>query len=350
MGRNIPVKRSGIVVPVTEIIAAPAFPAISAATPAQNPYHVYLSSLGSDESRRTMQGCLDRLAGLLGFPDGESVPWGLLRFEHTAALRAKLMQKTVAAEDGHTVTFSPSSINKHLTALRKVLESAWLLGQMTAEDFHRARSIKSIKGGPRDQVGRALAEQEIAAMLAVCLASSALSGTRDAALIAVLQSTGMRRDEVATARRSNYDPGERTLRITGKGGRTRATHIHEVAAIYLGQWLAATEETIVGPLFCPIDRWGNALNRHLTATSVAMVISKRRRQAGLPRLSPHDFRRTFAGELLDNGVDLVRVQQLMGHGSPETTSGYDRRPARQRQAAVETLSLPRPEDLAKPLN
>lgn len=83
----------------------------------------------------------------------------------------------------------------------------------------------------------------------------------------------------------------------------------------------------------------------MSPDAIAAALNRRRVEAGLPRLSPHDLRRTFAGALLDNGVDLVRVQQLMGHASPNTTSGYDRRPGRQRRAAIDTLTLPSPEEL-----
>ena len=58
-----------------------------ALAPGADPYRAYLDSLGSAESRRTMRGCLDRIAQLLsGDPDttGEGQPWHLLRYEHTS--------------------------------------------------------------------------------------------------------------------------------------------------------------------------------------------------------------------------------------------------------------------------
>ncbi|MEV8638348.1 tyrosine-type recombinase/integrase [Streptosporangium sp. NPDC051023] len=331
---------------MSEIVPAEQLPVLPPPPRSENPYWTYLSSLDSEESQRTMRFCLERLARILGYPNGESVPWGMLRFQHTAALRAELAKQVSIDRDGTAAPWSPSTINKHLVALRKVLEAAWMLGQMTAEEFHRAKAVKSAKGGRRAKAGRNIAEEEVVAMLTVCLTAGDLIGLRDAAVIALLQSTGVRREELSNARRSDYDPGERSLRITGKGNTSREVYIHEVAARYLGRWLAITED-IRGPLFAPVNRWGQAVHRPMTPDAVAKMINRRRLQAGLPRLSPHDFRRTFAGALLDDGVDLARVQQLMGHLSPTTTADYDRRPGRQRKAAVEGLAkrLPRPEDL-----
>lgn len=332
---------------IVHVATGPPLPEIAHRSADQNPYYVYLNSLPQESARRTMRGCLDHIAGILtGQRDGSVVPWGLMRYAHTAALHARLITETHTGRDGTVAPWSPSTVNKHLTALRRVLKEAWRLGQMAAEDYERATDFKNVPGNRRGVAGRSIAEQEFAALLTVCLAAGAPIGLRDAAIVAVLQSTGIRREELAAANRADYDPGERLIRVTGKGGKSRAVHVHEVAALYLGRWLNISEH-IRGPLFCPIDRWGNIAPRRMSADAVAKAVNKRRLEAGLPRLSPHDFRRTLAGDLLDNGVDLVRVQQIMGHASPKTTAEYDRRPERERKAAIETLAarLPRPEDL-----
>ena len=56
--------------------------------------------------------------------------------------------------------------------------------------------------------------------------------------------------------------------------------------------------------------------------------------------TPHDLRRTFAGEMLDAGVDLVTVQKLMGHASPVTTSRYDRRDEKTKMEAATKIHFP----------
>ncbi|WP_185845149.1 site-specific integrase [Nonomuraea sp. WAC 01424] len=168
-----------------------------------------------------------------------------------------------------------------------------------------------------------------------------------AGVIAVLASTGARRAELAGARREHYDPGERSLRIVGKGNKEREVYLTEESAVYVGAWLARTVWR-TGPLFLPIDRWGIVARRHLTTKAVADTVNTARDAAGLPRLTAHDFRRTFIGELLDSGADLATAQALVGHANPTTTARYDRRPAATRRAAVARLHIPRPEDLEAP--
>lgn len=70
------------------------------------------------------------------------------------------------------------------------------------------------------------------------------------------------------------------------------------------------------------------------------MLTKRAALAGVKDLSPHDWRRTFAGDLLDAGADLVTVQKLMGHADPKTTAAYDRRPDAAKRRAVDLLHVP----------
>jgi len=314
---------------------------------AQNPYHVYLDSLKSAESRRTMRGCLNHITAMLADVSGqeiiaEAVPWGALRFQHAANIRARLTQETRTVR-GETAPLSPSYINVHLAALRGVLKAAFNLGHLGADDLARAREALKNVTGSRLPAGRNLADAEQAAMLRVCL-DGTLAGIRNAAIVALLCATGARRAEVAAARREHYDPGGRALRIVGKGDRQREVYVNEDAAVYLGAWLAQLDGR-TGALFVPIDKWGHLANRHMSTRAVGAVIDDVRRRAGLPRLTPHDFRRTFIGQLLDDGTDLATAQALAGHASPVTTAGYDRRPAAARKAAANRLRLPRPEDL-----
>lgn len=317
----------------------------------ENPYLLYLANLGGAESRRAMRGCLERIVVLLTAPEGDPPPggWGVafhwheIRYQHTALISAILREQVTTRPGQPPQPWAPSYVARHLNALSGVLKQAWKVGLMSAEDYHRAIQMERPRG-TREKTGRSIGGDEIAAMLAACLESDPPRGVRDAAIIAVLHSTGLRRAELAEARRREYNPGDRSLRIIGKGDRERIVYLHQDSAWYLNDWLRSSED-VRGPLVCPLDRWGNVIGRHMDPSSIGNVIDRRRREAGLTRMTPHDFRRTFAGEMLDSGADLVQVRDLLGHRSTEVTAGYDRRPARQRKAAVDKLKLPEPQAL-----
>ena len=68
------------------------------------------------------------------------------------------------------------------------------------------------------------------------------------------------------------------------------------------------------------------------------LVKARAKKAGVDNFSPHDFRRTFCSELLDDG-DLFTVQDLAGHVSPLTTKKYDRRGEARKLLAVQKLKF-----------
>jgi integrase len=78
----------------------------------------------------------------------------------------------------------------------------------------------------------------------------------------------------------------------------------------------------------------------LTSQAVLFILQKRGKEAGVENFSTHDFRRTFISGLLDN-TDIVTVQKLAGHASPELTSRYDRRGEETKRQAVQSISVPR---------
>ena len=317
-------------------MSLPALPDLGSlpAQPVSDPYHVYLDSLASAESKRTMKGCLDRIARVLtGQEDaiGAGQPWHLLRYEHTVRIR------TILADQG----WSPAYVNKHLVALRRVLKEAWRLGQCSAEDYARASDLAPVKH-TRLPAGRHIPPEVVGAALSACTDDTA--GRRDAALIAALYTTGCRRAELASLSLADYDPGGRSLHVRGKGDKERLVYLTADAISLLERWLTARGNA-QGALFCPISRSGRVRLRDrrpvpLTGQGIADILARRMGEAGAAKRTAHDFRRTFIGELLDAGVDLATAQALVGHSSPATTARYDRRPDSTRREAVDRLRLP----------
>jgi hypothetical protein len=103
---------------ITTTDAALALPTVHDTPADRNPALVYLASLGSPAAKRTMRQALAVSAGILtnGALNAEELPWGALRFQHTAALQAALRQRYTAA-----------GANKILSAVRGVLRAAWQL-------------------------------------------------------------------------------------------------------------------------------------------------------------------------------------------------------------------------------
>jgi len=177
----------------------------------RNPAAVYLAGLGLG-SRRSQAAALAKIANLLtGSPDILACNWAALRFQHTAAIRAKL-----AAQ------YAPATVNRILCALRGTLKAAWRLELMTAEDYHRARDLEGARGEALP-AGRALSPGEIGALMQACELDTTPAGVRDAALIACLYPGGLRREEVVRLDLGDYSPGDGALTVR-HGKRNKARH------------------------------------------------------------------------------------------------------------------------------
>jgi site-specific recombinase XerD len=174
-------------------------------------------------------------------------------------------------------------------------------------------------------------------------------GVRDAAMGTLLYVGGLRETKLASLRLSDYDPQARTLRFRGKGNKERRVYAEGGADLLLSAWLGLRGEgEPEEPLFLPVRKDGKIqhLDLHgekkasLSDQSVYQVVKRRHREAKIREVSPHDFRKTFVGDLLDAIGDLSRVQKLAGHSDPATTARYDRRGEWAMREAASHLHVP----------
>jgi len=340
------VDRAQIETRALEIVAVPAtLPAAPIALPAPrppalDPARVYLGSL-RPSGRRSMAARLRLVATLLGAPVPELVRWEALRFAHVAALVAHLVAP-VAPVDGSDpgLGLSPASVNATLAALRGVATAAWNLGLLDIEDLARIKAVKPVRGESLP-AGRAVAAGELRALADVCAADAGPAGVRDAALIAVLYSAGLRRAELAALQLDDYNPLTAALTVRrGKGSKGRVLPLERGAAAALADWLELRGPR-PGALFVRINKHAQLWGTGLSAQAVYTILRKRAAAAGLVEaVSPHDLRRTFVGDLLDAGADIATVQKLAGHANVTTTSRYDRRGDAAKRQAVDKLHFP----------
>jgi integrase/recombinase XerD len=328
----------------------------------QNPAAVLIAAQPSINTKRSKQQALDKIAYYLQhgqFPTDTdetkglcfSMDWSRLEYQHTAAIRAALMNQ-----------YKPGSVNVMLAALRGVIKECANLGYISPDTERAAIKVKNVKG-ETVPAGRDLKSGEIAALFRVCngdidrktkLLTNA--GVKDAAIIAVLYIGGLRRSEVVGLDVSDYDAesGKITIRL-GKGRKERTVYAGE-AGPYLDLWLErrGTETDQAAALFLPVNKGDKIeysqkqqkvdtyLPARLTSQSVYNMLLKRGEEAKIEDFSPHDFRRTMVGDMLEAGVDLAQVQKIAGHASPITTARYDRRPEEGKRVAASKLHIPRP--------
>jgi integrase len=297
----------------------------------QNAAAVYVASLNSEAGRRTMRQALNLCAGLLssGNDDALTFAWQDIRFQHLAALRSKLQEH-----------YKPATVNKMLAAVRGVLKAAWQMGQITAEDYHKAVSVKSVKNDTLP-AGRELTIGELTALMSACVNDKTNAGARDAAIIALMYSCGLRREEVVRLDLADYDAESGRLVVRGKGGKERTAYIIGGAARAMSDWLAVRGDA-PGALFVAINKSGriDASYKHMTPKTVYKMLAKRADDAGVKAFSPHDLRRTFVSDLLEAGADITTVAKMAGHASVTTTARYDRRPEDAKRKAASLLHVP----------
>lgn len=302
----------------------------------QNPALVYLASLAPG-SRRTMTDALSLIAGILTNDQAgiETLPWRDLRYPHTMAVRAVLAQR-----------YSFATANKMLSALRGTLKAAWRLEQMTAEEYQRAIDVPRVQGETLP-AGRSLSIGEIVSLMDVCRRDKKPAGARDAALLSLLYGCGLRRAEVAALALSDYNSTDGTLKISGKRNKQRLVPVVGGAANAVNAWLAVRGDS-PGALFVATKKGGKlrltpdstGLIPGMTAQAIYLLLIERAKQCGVAPFSPHDFRRTFVGDLLDRGADIATVQKLAGHANVTTTARYDRRGETAKRRAAELLHVP----------
>lgn len=229
-------------------------------------------------------------------------------------------------------------MSKALSALRRTLRSAWLLDQMSAEDYHKAASIENVKNDVLP-AGRKLSKCEIADLIEVYQGDRSAAGSRDAALISLMYIGGLRRSEVAGLDLEDYASDTAQLVVRGKGNKERTVYLANGATLAMTDWLGV-RGLDPGALFLPINKGGTIGSKRMTAQAIYNILSKRAGQAGVRKFSPHDLRRTFVSDLLEAGADIAIVARMAGHANVQTTARYDRRPEEAKIKAAEMLHVP----------
>lgn len=217
------------------------------------------------------------------------------------------------AAETHRRGLSPRSVARRLSAIRSFLRALVVAGRLKA---NVATDVSAPK--PRRRLPATLDADQVAQLLEAS-GDDALT-LRDRAMLELFYSSGLRLAELVNLDLNDLDFGDQTVRVTGKGNKTRILPVGRHALEAIRQWLperagvAAKDETAVF-----VSRKGG----RLAARSVQARLDRWAKVKGSGRhLHPHLLRHSFATHLLESSGDLRAVQELLGHASISTTQVY----------------------------
>ena len=220
--------------------------------------------------------------------------------------------RTFAARE-HRDGLNPRSVQRRLSALRGFFN--YLIREDVVE-ANPAADIRAPKAAKR--LPKTLDVDQVASLLAR-KPTDALS-YRDLAMLELLYSSGLRLSELAGLDVIDLDLADRTVRVLGKGSKTRVLPVGKQAIAALRAWLSERQSLVKGAV--PALFLGQS-GRRLGARAIQKRIGRWAVTSDLNvPVNPHLLRHSFATHLLESSRDLRGVQELLGHADISTTQVY----------------------------
>ncbi|NGZ76905.1 tyrosine-type recombinase/integrase [Saccharibacillus alkalitolerans] len=228
------------------------------------------------------------------------------------------VRRFFAETDGADTDIGETAVQKYaLALLEKGLSHAYVNQAISALKFHfryvlnRPKSNGYVRPKKESKLPDVLSLGEVVRLL------KSVPNLKHKTILYLTYTSGLRVSEVVRLRPTDCDRERHIVKVRqGKGRKDRQTLLSEAAAGVLERYIE--QEQPEGWLF-PGQREG----RHLTERSAQKVFEKALLQAGIRKeVSIHSLRHSFATHLLENGIDLRYIQELLGHQSVRTTERY----------------------------
>jgi len=231
--------------------------------------------------------------------------------DHWPKITAHHIRQLIAAQ--HRAGLSGRTIARLLSAIRTFYQ--YLIREQVAE-HNPATGISAPKSPHR--LPRTLDTDQVARLLEIN--DDTPLGVRDRALLELFYSSGLRLSELVSLNLHDVDLADATVRVTGKGAKTRIIPVGRYALDALGRWvgiragLAGVDEPAMF-----VGRTGKRLTNRAVQARVKLWAQ---RQGVDFKVHPHMLRHSFASHLLESSGDLRAVQELLGHADIATTQIY----------------------------
>ena len=209
---------------------------------------------------------------------------------------------------------SPRSISRALVSMRQFY--AFLVGERDRDDNPAVNLYPPRL--PR-RLPKVLSQQQVEALLRAP-DTGRPPGVRDRAMIELLYATGLRVSEMVGLERSQLQLDAGFLIAFGKGAKERVVPVGESAEIWLNRYLGKVRPVMAKGRHDVV--FVSYRGSGLTRQGFWKLLRNYGRGAGIPDLSPHVLRHSFATHLLEHGADLRAVQVMLGHANITTTQIY----------------------------
>ena len=219
-------------------------------------------------------------------------------------------------------SLSASTINLHLSAIRRLADESAESGWLTPELAIGIRRVQGVKRLGRKS-GNWLSQNQ-AQELVNAASRTDLRGWRDGAIVGLLLGCGLRRSEVVglTVDQLQTRDGRWVIvDLIGKGRRLRTVPVPSWSKQLLDAWLVHSGVT-QGRVFRRISKQGKRQEAGVTANVLWYAVKRCASQVGIANLAPHDLRRTCARLCHDSSGELEQIRFLLGHASVQTTERY----------------------------
>lgn len=184
---------------------------------------------------------------------------------------------------------------------------------------HKHNPCLGIRAPKKDKrLPKALSPDEISQLLETEEADE--KGIRDQAMFELCYSSGLRLSELASVTMRELDLDDGTIRVTGKGNKTRIVPVGKKANTAIRRWIQVRKN-----LNKPISNllFPNKNNQPLSSRTIQYRLTQWTKKQGLGQnVHPHMLRHSFASHLLQSSGDLRAVQEMLGHASISTTQVY----------------------------
>ena len=196
--------------------------------------------------------------------------------------------------------------NRTLDGMRRIYSSffAWLAAERYIA-WNPCLALKKIKY--KKVIRKSFSTVELQRIREAC------ANDRDVALIDFLYYSGCRVSEVASIDIEDIDIEQKSVTVLGKGNKERTIYLTDIAVMHLGKYIGTRTE---GALFR-----GKGTAR-MTKGGIEAAVKRIGEQAGVTNVHCHRFRRTLASNLIQKGVNILTVAQILGHADLRTTQEY----------------------------